>query len=366
VTDQPEGPGVALKSAREALNVSVREVADALNLPLHIVEAIEANDYERLPQAVFTRGYLRSYARLLELDSEAIVSSYPEAEQADVTLTTELEVVMPAYEWWRRPPVWLAGAGVAVAVIVLALLVSWLRADGPDESSADEVSDSAQTAQPSPDAESSSEPELDLSDALPPSVDQSPAVLEPIASEAETTARAAEINARADSTGEADLPARVESAAREIATAPAEVTTQVEPGSEPTEAIATAAPTRSADAQPRPAEAEENVPADAALQSTSETVSAPTPAGMRRITPFGDDVLVIGFAEDCWVEIKDSEGAALYGDLNRGGATLRVIGRAPFRILLGYAPGVEMTFNGETVEVSRYTRNNVASITVGG
>jgi hypothetical protein len=35
-------------------------------------------------------------------------------------------------------------------------------------------------------------------------------------------------------------------------------------------------------------------------------------------------------------------------------------------VLLGYAPGTQMSFNGDVVEVTRYTRNNVASLTVGG
>ena len=344
MTEQGEGPGVALKAAREALNVSVREVADALNLPLHVVEAIEANDYDRLPQAVFTRGYLRSYARLLELDSEAIVASYPEAEQADVTLTTDVEVVPPVYEWWRRRPVWLAAAGVVLGVIVLVSLISWLRGDGAAESSAVEVSDPAQT---SPGAELSDEAESELTDDLPAAADQ-PA---PAGSDAETAAsrdRAA-LTDTVDSTIQADLasePAE-EAATAQVARTNDETAAQTEP------------------VESLPAEPVDSLPAESAASSTVETDSASTPAGMRRITPFGDDVLVIGFAEDCWVEIKDVEGAALYGDLNRGGATLRLIGRAPFRVLLGYAPGVEMTFNGESIEVTRYTRNNVASITVG-
>ena len=92
MTEPAEGPGDALREAREALDVSTREVADALNLPMSVIEALEANDYERLPQPVFTRGYLRSYARLLELDPAAIVARYP-AGAEDTFASGELEAV---------------------------------------------------------------------------------------------------------------------------------------------------------------------------------------------------------------------------------------------------------------------------------
>jgi cytoskeleton protein RodZ len=48
-----DGPGSELKTAREGMEVSTREVADALNLPIHVIEALEGDDYERLPPSVF-------------------------------------------------------------------------------------------------------------------------------------------------------------------------------------------------------------------------------------------------------------------------------------------------------------------------
>jgi len=41
------------------------------------------------------------------------------------------------------------------------------------------------------------------------------------------------------------------------------------------------------------------------------------------------------------------------------------VGQAPFRVLLGYAPGVQMSFNGETVVLAPHTRNNVATLVLG-
>ena len=57
--------------------MSVLEVADALNLPTDVIECLESDDYEQLPPTVFTRGYLRSYARLLELSPDELIAMYP-------------------------------------------------------------------------------------------------------------------------------------------------------------------------------------------------------------------------------------------------------------------------------------------------
>jgi cytoskeleton protein RodZ len=86
---------------------------------------------------------------------------------------------------------------------------------------------------------------------------------------------------------------------------------------------------------------------------------------LRRITPTGGDRLEFRFTEDCWVEIKSATGASLYSDLSRSGGSLELVGQAPFRILLGYAPGVSMSFNAEAVALAPHTRNNVANLVLG-
>ncbi|MEM8767511.1 MAG: DUF4115 domain-containing protein, partial [Pseudomonadota bacterium] len=132
--------------------------------------------------------------------------------------------------------------------------------------------------------------------------------------------------------------------------------------------------TIAADPVADPAEQDPAVPAapsDAGSEISDDaapepTLAAPVPTlRERRITEFGDDELRFVFSEDCWVEVRNAEGENLYSDLNRAGATLVLTGRAPFRILLGYAPGVSLDFNGESVPLDRYSRNNVANVVLG-
>lgn len=66
-------PGRVLAEARGRRNQTVAEIAQQLKLSATQVEALEADDYARLPGPVFVRGFVRNYARLMELDGEALV-----------------------------------------------------------------------------------------------------------------------------------------------------------------------------------------------------------------------------------------------------------------------------------------------------
>ena len=315
-----EGPGDALKSAREALNVSEREVADALNLPLSVITAMEANDYEQLPPPVFTRGYLRSYARLLELDPDDIVASFPVPEEDNVTsLTAEVAVVSTPNPLADRRVQLIAAAVVAVVLLIIVIVSLSSSSDEVEAGSAADGRAAESAAAPAPPADQPRDSAV-------------------IAAEEA-----------------AAIPSEPTPASSERAVVPV-----VEPDSEPAEVateVAQSAAERSAEAQ--------SGPADNSVSETAEVITDPTPAGMRRITPFGDDVLTMTFSEDCWVDVKDRDGTRLYGDLIRGGRTIALIGDAPFSVLLGYAPGAQVSFNGVAMDVASQTRNNVARLTVG-
>lgn len=79
----------------------------------------------------------------------------------------------------------------------------------------------------------------------------------------------------------------------------------------------------------------------------------------------GEDHVLLRFSSDCWVEIRDAEGRGIVSDLGREGQTLEVFGQGPFRVLLGYARGVQLTYNGEPVGLASHIRNDIASLVVG-
>ena len=72
--------GMLLRDAREAAGLTMDAVAQALKLAPRQVRAIEEDEYALLPGRTFVRGFVRNYARLLNLDADAIVATLPRGE----------------------------------------------------------------------------------------------------------------------------------------------------------------------------------------------------------------------------------------------------------------------------------------------
>jgi len=68
-----EGVGSALSAARQRQGLSVADVARQLKLAVKQIEALEADDYKNLPRINFVRGFIRNYARLLQIDAEPLL-----------------------------------------------------------------------------------------------------------------------------------------------------------------------------------------------------------------------------------------------------------------------------------------------------
>jgi cytoskeletal protein RodZ len=75
--------GEELRREREIRGISLKEIADATKISKRFLEAIERNDHKTLPAPVFTRGFVREYARYLGLNSEEIVNRYNFAAAGD-------------------------------------------------------------------------------------------------------------------------------------------------------------------------------------------------------------------------------------------------------------------------------------------
>jgi len=68
--------GAKLAAAREALDLSVADVARQIKISVPQVEALEANDLSRLPRSpVIVKGFLRNYAKLVHLDPDALLGT---------------------------------------------------------------------------------------------------------------------------------------------------------------------------------------------------------------------------------------------------------------------------------------------------
>lgn len=77
-----DSAGDALRAAREAAGLSIDAVAQHLKLAPRQVRALESGAWSELPGPTFVRGFARNYARLFDLDPDAIVAALPEAMSA--------------------------------------------------------------------------------------------------------------------------------------------------------------------------------------------------------------------------------------------------------------------------------------------
>jgi cytoskeleton protein RodZ len=74
--------GSTLREAREAKGFSLEMIADKLKLRTSLLSLLEAGEFHQLPEAIFTRSYIQSYAKLVGLDATPFVQVYDRASGA--------------------------------------------------------------------------------------------------------------------------------------------------------------------------------------------------------------------------------------------------------------------------------------------
>lgn len=77
-----------------------------------------------------------------------------------------------------------------------------------------------------------------------------------------------------------------------------------------------------------------------------------------------DNVLVLTFDADCWIQITDATGKILATGIKKAGVRLEVRGDKPLQVVLGAPEGVSVTLAGEPVDLSEYTSGKVARFTL--
>ncbi len=113
-------PGALLAAARESRRLSVADVARQLKLSPSQIDALECGDYRRLPGTVFVRGFIRNYARLLDLDAASLLANaereLPPAVHSGLEMPPSADIAFPlarTFEWHKY----------AIAAILVAILV---------------------------------------------------------------------------------------------------------------------------------------------------------------------------------------------------------------------------------------------------
>jgi cytoskeleton protein RodZ len=295
-------PGTRLAQAREALKLSAADVARQLKLSVGQVEALEAGQFERLPGAVFVRGFIRNYARLVKLNPDELLVAagniLPQQAPRPETPPSQ-DIPFPS----ARPRRWQKYAwAVSVLVVAIAFYEFFVSSE-----------EMVVTTHP---------------------VDVVPAP--PVAPEPKDEIAPAPLTV---------TPAS-ESASNSAAAATASDAATVEPAP-PAKPVAAAPAARRAP-PPAPEPATPAPDAGAALASDK-------PAE-RQVT--------LEFEDESWVEIRDRDGKVILWQLNLPGTRQVLSGRPPLSFVIGNAHGVRLTYGDRPVDLAPYTRTDVARMTL--
>ncbi|MEW7984187.1 MAG: helix-turn-helix domain-containing protein [Candidatus Thiodiazotropha sp.] len=304
------GPGTQLRKARERQGLDQAKMAAQLHLSQAMIAALESDDYDNLPGPVFVQGYLRKYARLLGVNEGAVIEAYKSLLPASNDL--QMQRAQPQ-NFGRELH---SGHGVmryvtwGILLIMAALVFFWwqtrVELEEPAALPAQEQVESA-IQDPLPDQEIQQPVP-----AVEEQVSQSPSPTEQLVKQSEQVL--IEIEEVLSTSDPPPLPA--------------------------------------GGTLQQPVETEESGPVIVPVQEEE-------PA--EEVAPLLSRKVVFLFSESCWAEVRDRDGKLrIFGELGSGKRRTLDSQLGPFTVLLGNAPGVELTIDGEPFDLKPFTRGKVA------
>ena len=321
--------GERLRLAREQMGLTQQNVAERLCLKLTTVRDIEEDKSPADLASTFLRGYIRSYARLVHVPEDDLLPMM--AKQAPVR-AARIEPMQSFSLGKRRKKRdgWLMIFTWLVVFVVVGLTGAWWwqnhKASQADLVSMADQNGSGDNSQSIPLGDNSTDSNTD----------------------ADTNAAGTPVDngAGAVATPESNAGAPASSMSNNVQTTGSD-NAVVSPSQAP---IDTAPP---AATSPAPAN---SVPAG---QMPTANAAVSQPAG-------DPNAIVMNFKADCWLEVSDATGKKLFSGLQRSGGKLSLSGTAPYRLKIGAPGAVDVQYQNQPVDLSRFIRNNqVARLTLG-
>ncbi|AZC20489.1 MULTISPECIES: RodZ domain-containing protein [Pseudomonas] len=322
-------PGETLRQARESNGWALADVAHKLNLTVSSLSNLEAGAFDKLPGHTFARGYIRAYAKLLDMDQATLVQAFDQYTGTD-SQGSSVHALGRIEEPVRVSHTILRIVSLLLLVAVVGGGFIWWQ---------------DQTSQRSKELVGLSPEHVEVEGAdgktqiHPIDEPEDQAVAE---GQSEAEANAAQL--AGETPAETPAPVVAPAApAQAPAVAPAAV-------SHPVTAPATA-PVIATPAAPVPAPA------------TTATAQANVPAPV--VAAAGSAQVQIQFSADCWTQVTDGNGKILLSALKRKGESVDVSGKPPFAVRLGYARGAQISYNGQAVDIAPFTTGETARLKLG-
>ncbi|CNF17858.1 cytoskeleton protein RodZ [Yersinia mollaretii] len=324
----PETTGVRLRQAREALGLTQQTVAERLCLKVSTIRDIEEDKAQANLASTFHRGYIRSYAKLVHLPEDELLPMLEKQAPIRAAKVAPMQSFSLGKKHKKRDG-WLMTFTWLIVLVVLGLTGAWWWqnhqaqqaeiATMADQSSA-QLSQNG--GQPVPLTDDNSDPTA------------SPDAQAPVAnSQTASTPTASGTAPVTNSAAPADTASRVET------------TTQ---GTTPAESVVVS-------------------PSQAPLPNVS-TAQSPLPTADAGVSGAASSAgsLVMNFTADCWLQVVDASGKTLFSGIQKGGATLNLSGKSPYKLTIGAPGALTITYQGNPVDLTKFIKaNRVARLTVG-
>ena len=317
------GPGERLQAARISVGMTLEDVANKMHLSSEILNSLEENDFDDITAPIFVKGYLRAYARLVNVDENEIIDQYSIFyTDGDPPIST-IRNTMPEINADDARVKWTTYLVIFV-LITLLFMWWWNRYQQPSEtvSLESELSNSSGSLKL---------PEENI-------------VINPVEAGISAISLPVESNTDGDSNQPSD-EAPVETNVVVVETPEESQTSDMDNASSlPNELAVT----------------EENTVTEAVAATeikTENTVATPQNI---------DKDLTIIINADTWADVRDATGEKLIYDLLKAGEVINVEGKKPYNAFFGNGYGVSIKFQGGEVDLTNSIQsNNTARIKIG-
>ena len=117
--------GDKLKKYREDAGLTIEKATQLLNIQAKFLEQLERNEIEKLPADVYSRGFLKKYAKLLDIKTEVLLAEYESEVKISEHLSKNVHQSLPVLRA-RRFFVTPKTIGILTTIVVFIFVVGYL------------------------------------------------------------------------------------------------------------------------------------------------------------------------------------------------------------------------------------------------
>ncbi|HAB78983.1 MAG TPA: hypothetical protein DCE62_01735 [Glaciecola sp.] len=322
VDTQFDTPGSLLSQARNAKGFTAADIAQKLRLKVGIIEALERDEILSTISLTFTKGYVRSYAKLLGLNENHIIQLFNELHISDDLTPKKMQSFSRKVSREHNDSRWMIVTYSIIALVILLSILWWVQHQSePFFAAKSNVLEAEQSV-----SESLQTPVFDA-------IEDDSFTLNAVEIDSELTdlTNATEAEAEVEIETGSDLaPYEQAEFADETTTAIPDFIPNTNP--ENINQVLTVLENNDPDV-----ESELRLFADdnESMQDSNELVE-----------------LIFSFSGDCWIKITDATGNDIAYGVKKAGRVMPVIGQAPFSVILGAPRSVNVQYDGEPIDIS--------------